>query len=136
MTFTIISFEQSNYGNVAISNYIIIYSSLLHFNSLKSKSLSFFIYPQLNGCKSNLPLTYPYYMSPCDCSQSHSSVIVNYFACEDITINRKKRFPLSHGETYKCTRTTTDKTRHIDIHIHIVINIQIHVQQHTDRKSV
>ena len=42
----------------------------------------------------------------------------------------KKRFPLSHGETYKCTRTTTDKTRHIDIHIHIVINIQIHVQQH------
>ena len=46
------------------------------------------------------------------------------------TKESKKRFPLSHGETYKCTRTTTDKTRHIDIHIHIVINIQIHVQQH------
>ena len=43
----------------------------------------------------------------------------------------KNRFPLSHGETYKCTRTTTDKTRHIDIHhIHIVIHIQIPVQQH------
>ena len=25
----------------------------------------------------------------------------------------KKSFPLSHGETYKCTRTTTDKTRHL-----------------------
>src|SRR4029434_6929863 len=36
-----------------------------------SKSLSFFIYPQWNGCKSNLlPLTYPYNMSPCDCRSS------------------------------------------------------------------
>src|SRR4029434_9056825 len=39
----------------------------------------------------------------------------------------------SHSPTVKhikCTGTTTDKTRHIDIHIHIVIHIQIPVQQH------